>query len=156
MSTEIVPVDDDLELSHLSPAICAELAAGLADVDGIKDKYSISDAQWDRLRNNKAFRAMMRESLQQFAGDMNAGSRITVKSQIALEEAIPILDQLIHDRDGSSQSKIDSTKMLAVLAKRTGREGDEAAAPGSGFAVNIHINAGENQPVIIDGEKVET
>lgn len=156
MTNELaLPFDDlELEISHLSATICAELATGLADVEGIKQRYGISDGQWEKLKGNVAFRAMMKEALQKFSGDMNAGKRITVKSEIALEDSIPVLYGIAHNSEGSAQNKIDSIKMLSVLANRTGRpaEGGQAAS-GSGFNVQIHINTGEGHPVIIEGEK---
>lgn len=158
MSTDLIlPEDDgDLDLAHLSPTICAELAAGLADAEGIQAKYSITEAQWERLRKNRAFRAMLKEAIEQFSGDMNAGKRITVKSEIALEDSIPVLYKMAHAPDGSTQSKIDSIKMLSVLANRTGRGGENAGgAAGSGFNVQIHINTGDERGVIIEGSSKE-
>jgi hypothetical protein len=138
MSTDLMIPNDDLDLTHLSATIAAELAAGLTTKDDVMVKYSLTDVQWEKLRNNKVFRSMLKDALIQFTGDMNAGRRIILKSEILLEDA-----------EGSSQSKIDSIKQLTVLAQKTGGP-KEGAAAGGGFSVNIHIRTGEAEQVVIE------
>lgn len=154
MSNDILVLDDQLDLSHLSATICAELAAGLADADGIKAKYELSEAQWRRLKSNTIFRNMLREALTKFQGDMGAGKRITLKAEILLEDSLPILDRIIHNKEGSTQSKLDSVKQLTVLAGKTGKTDGEGGAVGPGFNVVIHIDTGGPEGVIIDGALV--
>ena len=50
LSTDLAIQDDSLGLSHLSATICAELAAGLIDAEGVKDKYKLSEVQWRKLK----------------------------------------------------------------------------------------------------------
>lgn len=139
---EIAVQDDQLGLSHLSATICAELAAGLADVEGIKEKYELTDAQWERLKVAPAFRSMLKDALSKLSGDMNAGRRIIMKAEILLEDSLPVLDAIVHDQEGSSQSKIDGIKQLAVLAQKTGKGEAGGGVGGPGFNVSIHINTG--------------
>lgn len=154
MSQELAIMDDTLGLSHLSAAICAELAAGLADAEGIKAKYELTDSQWDKLRTNPAFRNMLKDALGKFSGDLNAGRRIMLKSEILLEDSLPVLDQIIHDKEGASGNKLDSIKQLTVLAQKGGRQEGQGAAGGGGFNVEIHINTGGGkdaiEPMIIE------
>ena len=155
---ELAVRDDQLDLSHLSATICAELAAGLADADGIKQKHELSDAQWDRLKVTPAFRNMLKDALQKLSGDMNAGKRIMMKAEVLLEDSLPVLDKVIHDREGSTQSKIDSIKQLTVLAGKTGKIDAEGNNIGQGFNVSIHINTGdgqEAQPITIIDQPAE-
>lgn len=153
MSTEIVPEDTILELAHLSPLICMELAAGLSDPNSVCDKYRITEAQWQRLKVNPTFMGMMQEATLAFSGDANAGKRITKKAEILLEESLPILHRIMTRDDASTQSVLDTVKQLSVLAGRTQRQAEGAAA-GSGFNVQIHINAGEGK-TYIEGEVLE-
>ena len=155
---ELAVQDDQLELSHLSATICAELAAGLADAEGIKQKHQLSDAQWERLKVTPAFRNMLKDALQKLSGDMNAGKRIMIKAEVLLEDSLPVLDKVIHDREGSTQSKIDSIKQLTVLAGKTGKIDGQGNTVGQGFNVSIHINTGEGretQPLTIVNAEVE-
>lgn len=143
MSAEMAIQDDQLELAHLSATICAELAAGLTDAEGIKEKYEITDAQWNRLKINAAFRAMLKEALQQFSGDIGSAARIKMKSEILLEDSLPVLDKIIHDKEAGAGPKLDSIKQLAVLAEKTGSgKNKEGGLTGAGFNVGIYINTG--------------
>lgn len=142
---ELAVQDDQLGLSHLSATICAELAAGLADVEGVKEKYELTDAQWDKLKVAPAFRNMLKDALQKLSGDMNAGKRIMMKAEILLEDSLPVLDRVIHNSEGSTQSKIDSIKQLTVLAGKAGKIDGQGNNVGQGFNVSIHINTGDGQ-----------
>lgn len=155
MSTEIVPDDTILELAHLSPLICMELAAGLSDPKSVCEKYNISESQWERLRINHTFVGMMKEATLAFAGDANAGNRITKKAEILLEESLPILHKIMTRDDASTQSVLDTVKQLAVLAGRTQRQGDgNGIGAGGGFNVAIHINTGKGESYV-EGEIIE-
>ena len=151
MSTEITEIDDQLNYTHLSPTICVELAAGLVTPGDVPQKYDLTPEQWERLKKSKFFIQMLQDAGEKFSGDLGASRRITLKSEMLLEEALPVLDEIIHNREGSTQSKIDSVKQLSVLAGRTQRAAEGGAA-GAGFNVAIHINTGEateSAPVIV-------
>ena len=146
MDTALAVQDDQLTLGHLSATICAELAAGLADADGIKAKYELTEAQWRKLKSAPVFRSMLKDALRKFQGDIGAPARIKMKAEILLEDSLPVLDGIIHDKDGAASTKLDSVKQLAVLAEKTGNKSSERGGPsGTGFSVNIHINTGEGQ-----------
>ena len=153
MTTDIVPQDTILELAHLSPLICMELAAGLSDPESVREKYGITEAQWDRLKINPTFVGMMKEATLTFAGDANAGKRITKKAEVLLEEALPIMYRIMKRPDASTQAVLDTVKQLSVLAGRTQRQAEGAGA-GSGFNVAIHINTGDGN-TRIEGEILE-
>lgn len=143
MSAELAVQDDQLGLSHLSATICAELAAGLADPAGIKQKYELTDGQWDRLKANPAFRSMLKDALQRLSGDTGAAGRIKMKAEILLEDSLPVLDKMIHDSESGAGSKLDSIKQLSVLAEKTGSsKGKDGGMSGAGFNVGIYINTG--------------
>jgi hypothetical protein len=153
--TEVTPpgTDVELHLSHLSAHIAAELAAGLSDSKSIRERYGITDAQWEILKKNPSFRAMVKEAIEKFAGDLNAGKRILVKSEIALEDSIEVLYRLAHRDDVQPGARIDAIKTMAQLAGKTGKEGQGGNA-GTGFSINIQFTAetGEQKGVVIDGQ----
>lgn len=144
MASELALQDDQLGLSHLSARICAELAAGLINAEGIKEKYEMNQGQWMKLKATPAFRSMLKDALTKLDGDLNAGKRLMIKAEILLEDSLPILDGIIHNKEGSSQSKIDSVKQLTILARKDGK-GEAAGMAGHGFNVQIHINTGNGK-----------
>lgn len=157
MSTEIIELDDGLDYTHLSPNICVALAAGLVAPDDVPEKYDMTDAQWDKLKKSKFFVGMLKDAGEKFAGEVGASRRITLKAEMLLEDALPVLDEMVHNGEGSTQSKLDSVKQLSVLAGRTQRAAEGGAA-GAGFNVAIHINTGggqENAPLVVVPDAIE-
>lgn len=145
-----------LDLEHLSATICAELAAGLATAAEIRAKYQISQQQWDRLKKSPPFRAMLAEALGEWRGDINAGKRITKKSEIMLEDSLPVLYEIAHDKESPRQQRLDAVKAMGVFAGRTNSKGEGSAAQGggsSGAVINITIETkdGERGGVTIEG-----
>jgi hypothetical protein len=150
---------EPLDLEHLSATICAELASGLSDGAGIRDKYNISQAQWDTLKRNPTFRKMLTEAYQDWHGDMNAGKRITKKAEIMLEDSLPVLYSIAHDQESPRQQKIDSIKQMAVLAGKTNSKGEAAqgAVGPSGAVINITVvTKAREEKLIIEGESTSS
>lgn len=141
MSANLPTALPSLGISSLSANICAELAAGLSDVEGIKARYELSDEQWNRLKTSPVFREMLKESIARLRGDLNAGKRITIKSEIALEDSIPLLHRWAHDNEIAISNRLDAIKQMGVLAGRNGREaGQGQGGPaGPGFNINITV-----------------
>lgn len=140
----------DLALSSLSANICAELASGLADVEGIKRRYELTDRQWEKLAKSPVFVSMLKEALRKWRGDMNAGKRITLKSEVALEDSIPLLHNWAHDPDVAISNRLEAIKQMAVLAGRTGKtDAAPGGATGPGFNINIVVQGHERREVIV-------
>jgi hypothetical protein len=127
-----------LDLFSLSAQIAAELAAGLSDTAAIRERYGISDAQWQAMKANPAFRNLLKDAVRTWRGDMNAGQRITKKSEIILEEALPVLDSIAHNAENAPLARIEAVKQMATLAGRTAKQ--EGASAGGGFVLNINIS----------------
>lgn len=141
-----------LDLSNLSAHIAAELAAGLSDAAAVRERYGISQAQWDILKKSPVFRNMLSDAMKSLSGDLNAGNRIQKKADIVLEDAIPAYDSMIHDAAIPAQARIDAGKLLAQLAGRTAKTGEGGAPAGSGFTLNI--NLGDKEKLVIDGKNI--
>ena len=138
----------------MSPLICMEIACGLSSVEGVKEKYEISEAQWLRLEKNPTFVSMMREARLAFSGDVNAGARIKKKAEVLLEESLPILYRLMSSAEASTATVIDCVKQLTVLAEKGGRAGGQQGGVATGGGFNVHIDIrthDEPKKVIIQG-----
>ena len=142
-----------LDLGHLKAQIAAELAAGLIDGEGVQERYGLSPEQWELLRMNPPFRAMVAEALQTWAGDMNAGQRITKKSEILLEDSLPVLDEIAHNPSIVPSVRIEAIKQMESLTNRKAKV--EGGSSSSGFTLQINIGGrpgvtleGTSMPVI--------
>lgn len=144
--------DQSLPLDALKASIAAELAAGLSDAEGIKKTYGMSHSQWEMLRTNPTFAAMLKEAIEKLSGAANASKRITMKSEIALEDSIPVLYQIAHDPEAQSTARIESVKTMAQLAGRNTKEG---AAAGTGGGFNLILNLGNGKGITIEGTPVK-
>ena len=152
MTTDVAIQDTELDLIHLSPLICMELAAGLSTPEGVQKKYEITPAQWLRLKGNPTFLKMMQEATLTFAGDMNAGKRIVKKAEILLEESLPILHKLMTAPEASTGTVVDVVKQLKEMAGVGGRNQAAAGAgAGPGFNVQIEIHTTEKKGITIQG-----
>ena len=141
-----------LDLSSLNAHIATELAAGLSDAAAVRERYGISTEQWDVLKKSPVFRRMLADAVQKLRGDLNASSRIQIKADIVLEDAIPAYDDMIHSKETPAQAKIDAGKLLAQLAGRTAKAGESGAPAGGGFTLNI--NLGGQEKLVIDGKAI--
>lgn len=145
--------DASVDLSALNAHIAAELASRLSDGASVRERYGISDAQWKTLVNSPVFRSMLREAIEQWDGQLNAGARIQKKADIVLEDAIPAYDGMIHNKDIPAQARIDAGKLLAQLAGRTAKAEGTGAGVGGGFTLNINVGGGKEK-LVIDAGKV--
>ena len=152
MSNEVtVPgTGTSINLGDLSPSIAAELAAELAGPEDIRAKYGLTKGQWDRLRQNPTFRAMVLEALKTFRGSLAAGARITKKAEILLEDALPDLYAIVKNKETPSDTRIKAVSQLAELAGRGKKDSAEAGPRAQGFTLNI--NVGGDAPVTITAD----
>jgi len=151
-AVQLPGADASLDLSSLNAHIAAELAAGLSDAASVRERYGISQAQWDVLKASPVFRRMLAEAVRELRGDLNAGNRIQKKADIVLEDAIPAYDSMIHNPDVPAQARIDAGKLLAQLAGRTAKQGEGGAPAGGRFTLNI--NLGGREKLVIDGKNL--
>lgn len=152
MTTDVAIQETLLDMEHLSPLICVELAAGLSTIDGVMDKYSITEPQWLRLKENPTFVKMMKEAALTFSGDLNAGNRITKKAEILLEDLLPVMYKLATAPEASTGTVVDIVKQLKEIAGIGGRYSKEGGGGGGpGFNVQIEIHTSEKQGVTIQG-----
>lgn len=147
---QVPGTDASVDFSLLNAHIATELATGLSDAASIRARYGITDPQWDTIKKNPAFRAMLAEALQKWRGDTNASARIQLKADIVLEDAIPAYDNMIHNANVPASERINAGKLLAQLAGRNARESAPTAI-GGGFTLNINVH-GSKEKLVIDGK----
>ena len=155
-NTVLAVQNDNLGLEDLSATICAELAAGLSDAAGIKDKYDLSDAQWNKLKRAPAFRSMLKEAIQDWSGDLNAGKRITKKAEIMLEDSLEVIYGIAKNSETPSQHRLESTKQMAALAGRNAKEAAGASGGDNRAVINIIIDSGKSEPQTVTIDATST
>lgn len=143
--------ETSLPLDALKATIAMELAAGLCDAAGARERYKISEAQWSILKRNATFRSMLKEAVERLAGDMNATNRIKLKADVLLEDNLKVLDEIANDRDAMSMARIKAIEVTAGLAGK-GPSAQKATEGGGGNSFSLNIVIGDRE-VKIEGEK---
>jgi len=141
-NTEVVfpGTETALPIDALKATICMELAAGLSDAEGIRERYGISEAQWSILRRTPIFRQMLREAIERLAGDMNTANRIKLKADAMLEDNLKVLDEIANDKDAQSMARIKAIEVSAQLAGKGPSQAKASDGDGRGtFSLNIVI-----------------
>ena len=132
--------DTALPIDSLKSQIAIELAAGLSDAKGIRQRYGMSPAQWDILRKAPMFREMLKEAIARMSGDMNAANRIKLKADMLLEDNLKVLDEIANDRDAQSMARIKALEVTAQLAGKGPSQSKDKEGGGQGtFSLNIVI-----------------
>ncbi len=139
--------DIPLSLASLRSKIAMELAAGLLDAKGVREQYGISQMQWDVLRKTPVFREMVKDAMERLSGSLNAGNRIKLKSDVMLEDSLPVLYEIAHDKDAQSMARI---KAIEVAAELAGRKQKETQAGGQGNAFALQIVIGDTKIAVTD------
>jgi len=149
-STEVVfpGTDTSLPLDSLKATIAMELAAGLSDAKGIRERYGISEPQWSILKRTPVFRQMIREAIERLGGDVNAGARIKLKADVMLEDNLKVLDEIANDRDAQSLARIKAIEVSAQLAGR-GASAQKEGGDGRG-SFNLSIVIGDREVKLTD------
>lgn len=141
-NTDIVfpGTDTALPIDALKASIVTELAAGLSDAEGVRERYGISEAQWSILRKAPIFRQMLKEAIERLAGDMNAANRIKLKADVMLEDNLKVLDEIANDKDAQSMARIKAIEVSAQLAGKGPSQTKDKEGDGRGtFSLNIVI-----------------
>lgn len=135
-------MDMSLPLSSLRAQVAIELAARLSDAGAIRQRYGISDAQWEVLRRNPTFKSMLVEAIQNLQGDLNSAKRVKLKSSAALEDSVLTLYAMAHDPEIPAAARIEAIKLLHSLSGQNAKEG--AATAGPGFSININFSGSDS------------
>lgn len=94
----------------------------------------ISAERFMSLGNNASFKAMVQSYRAELEKDHEG---IRIKSAIALEDCIPVMHRVIHDRDTPPAAVVSGVKQLADMA---GVSKDEKVQAGAGFSISIDLS----------------
>lgn len=130
--------------------LAMELAIEISDLPDILARYGLTSEQLKKKFQNPAFRNMVREARITWKSDLSIKERIRVKSMALVEDSLLELYTIIHDRDISTNSRLDAFKSLSRVAT-TDTPDKEGAAAGERVHISINI-PGAEKPVTYDGE----
>jgi hypothetical protein len=106
--------------------------------------HSVTKDEWDKLREYEPFVAAVAATVKALKEN---GVTANFKAKIAVEDAIPAINDIVHDAEAPHQSRVAAFQSLLRVAGL-----DQAAAaggPGGGFTVNIHLDPTTEQPKLV-------
>jgi len=150
----------------LASRVAREVARDLSPVDMIRVKFGLSEEDYSRIINSAIFKSRLEEELAIWnASDvLSIAERIKAKTGTMIEESLPEVYELIHDKNQPMVGKIRALEWAARMSgigevERLGPAG--VMSGGSGINFNIFIGGEKQsfsqpatQPLIVEGEVV--
>lgn len=131
--------------------LAADIAADIWDPDVIFERHGISDSQRLALLGSDWFQAMIQEAKTEWSSLKNSKARVRLKGQLALEEAIPTIFQMINDIEVPATARVAAFKELKDLSGVAGAVMEGSV--GNGLpSVTIYLGTPE-KTVTIAGSK---
>lgn len=158
MAQDVAVVTELSEVSALK--LAREIAMNFYDIDTILEHHGITSAQYEELRSNPYFQALVRSAIEAWAAAANTNERVKLKAAGMLEEWLPEAHARACDPKESLSAKVEVMKLVKSL---TGF-GVTGASESAGERLSVTINLGGDaalkyekviQPKLIDGEVVE-
>lgn len=137
--------DQELNIETMASRLAREIARNLVPLGTIKERYRIDEDDYQRLVGSTFFKLRLEEELELWGASTPKAinERITAKSATMIEESLPEIFDLIHDKKQPMAAKIEALKWASSVAglikKGEGRE----VGPGERVRFNIFI--GEKQ-----------
>jgi hypothetical protein len=128
-------------------SLAREIAMGIMPVSHILSKLGLTPLDLDLVKEHPRFVALMEQMSAEWGSTLNTGERVKVKAQALVEDTLPELYHLIHDRRENMSSKVEALKLLKTLGSLGERDPTVGLAP-ERFHLEIHI--GEGKPQVID------
>jgi hypothetical protein len=158
------------DLSELTVfRLAREIARDLLPLDTICENYKITEEQYQRVLHSTIFQRRLEEELEIWNAStpMAAVERIKLKAGAMIEEALPEVYAMLHDKNQPLAAKIRALEWASKMAG-IGEVVPLGALPpgvasggGSGLTFNIYIGGQKQtyqqadvQPKVVEGEAV--
>lgn len=128
-------------------SLAREIAIGILPLPTILDGLKLSLADLETVSRYPRFQQLVESMAAEWGSTLNTPERVKVKSQALIEDTLPELYTLIHEKKESMAAKVEALKLLRVLGGMGERD------PGSGIAperFHLEIHIGESRPRVID------
>lgn len=134
--TKSSPSHSDLQLVKLA----REIAMDIHPLETILEQYRLSLDEWEILKNNGKFQALLKSETEAWGTALNTQERVKLKAAAMIEEWLPELNARLHDIDETLPAKIEGGKMLTRIAGM-GLPGQVEGAMPERFTVTINLGA---------------
>jgi hypothetical protein len=142
-----IEVDLDSDIGYSFIIDCARYLEGTLSEDQVKEKYQFTDANWERLAENKL---LVQKVHREKERRITSGIATKEKAQRLFFETPDVLDGIIHDTTLSPRYRVDAVKELRAVAA----SGSEQSTPARSdrFVIRIDLSAGGGEVLEFDKE----
>jgi hypothetical protein len=142
------------QLKDLSASLAAELAADLLPASEVFKKFGYTDADAKRMMADDRFIAMIQDARSEWASIKNSKQRLRIKARLALEEAIPVLFEMVNDWELPAPARVAAFKELKDASAIASAGAEEQAGSGSGLpSVTIYLGDPNGPSVTVNGNR---
>lgn len=126
--------------------LAREVVRNLLPREVIFEAYSITDADWEHLAQNRAFKDMLEEAHREWNSSLSTRERIDLKTAVILEEMLPEMAKMLVDPKFSDNAKVE---LFKSLQKGVGI-GLNGKTEGVSDRVSITINMGDDKQLRVE------
>lgn len=141
------------QLDRITSDLARDLARGLLTPEEIAERHGLDYQTMSRLATDKSFLARLEEEKRLWGSPSNARERAVTKAQLAVEELIVTMSELVADSKETGTARVSAFSQLKEIA-RLGRA-DPDAGNGAGPLWSITINLGGGDSVSVDGDYID-
>lgn len=120
--------------------LAREIAMDMRPLEEILEIHEITPTNWERLRENTQFQALLRSEIEAWNSATNTSERVKIKALAFVEEALPEFYARAHDPKEPLNAKVEVLKTVAKFAGVGGSQFDASMA-GEKFSVTINLGA---------------
>ena len=140
--------------------IAREIAINHKDVDDILKDHSITQEEWDELRESQEFARLLEGEIVAWQSATNTHERTKLKAAALIELWLEEANARLYDGKETLSAKTELAKLIARIAEM-GASTSAGAELGGKFSVTINLGAAQQikierelPPKVIDGEAV--
>lgn len=128
--------------------VAREIAINHFPLETILEKHKITLAEWEKIKANPRFAALLDAEIADWHGATNTVERTKLKAAAIIEEFLPEGNTRIHDNSENLNAKVELLKWLARIAGMG--EKDATITAGGGERLNVTINLGADAKLEFD------
>lgn len=127
-------------------ALAREIAMGIMPIKDILRRLSLTQADLEHVKDHPRFTQLMSQMAAEWGATLNTGERVKVKAAALVEDTLPEIYHLLHDRRETFSAKVEALKLLKTLGSLGERDPTTGLAP-ERFHLEIHIGEGKAQVI---------
>lgn len=125
---------------HRVAALVRDLAVNMYDLPFTLSKHSLTDEQYETLRQNDFFKKAIEAATIEWNSPLSTPKRLAMEAAIALEDALPDVAMRLRKTNEPLPGVVELAKLFAKMAG-VGEQSPGSQAPQEKFKITINLGA---------------